>query len=146
MKIYRIGYTQGVFDMFHIGHLNLLNRAKEMCEFLVVGVNSDDLVKSYKNKIPVIAQAERKSIVENIKAVDECFIARTLDKTEIWKRVKFDAVFIGGDWKGNERWNQTERKLAELGAKVVYLPYTDGISSTILKNEKINAITETEDA
>lgn len=142
LKKYRIGYTQGVFDMFHIGHLNLLNHAKEQCEYLIVGVNGDELVYSYKNKRPVINQEERKIIVENIKAVDECVIVSTLSKAELWKELQFDAIFIGDDWKGNTRWLQTEKDLEQYGAKVVYLPHTDGISSTMLRPENENKIGE----
>lgn len=132
-KTYKIGYTQGVFDMFHIGHLNIINKAKELCEYLIVGVNSDDLVETYKNKRPVINELERQIIVSNIKAVDECVIVNTLDKTEVWKDYHFDAVFIGDDWKGNTRWLQTEEDLKKYGAKVIYLPHTEGVSSTILR-------------
>lgn len=142
MKKYRIGYTQGVYDMFHIGHLNLLNHAKEYCDILIVGVNADALVQSYKNKTPVINEEERRIIVENIKAVEKCIIARTLDKTEIWKEIHFDAIFIGDDWKGNPRWAKTQADLAEYGADVVYLPHTEGISSTMLREETQNTIQE----
>lgn len=135
MKKYKIGYTQGVYDMFHIGHLNLINRAKECCEYLIVGVNTDELVQLYKNKTPVINQEERKTIIANIKAVDECILATTLDKVEEWKEFHYDAIFIGDDWKGNERWMQTEKDLEPYGVKVVYLPHTDGVSSTILRPE-----------
>lgn len=132
-KHFRIGYTQGTYDMFHIGHLNLINHAKEYCDFLIVGVNTDTLVQSYKNKTPVINEIERQEIVSNIKAVDRCVIVTTLDKTVAWKEFHFDAIFIGDDWKGNERWSQTEKDLEPYGAKVVYLPHTDGVSSTILR-------------
>ena len=132
MKKYKVGYTQGVFDMFHIGHLNLLNHAKEYCEYLIVGVNSDKLVCSYKNKTPVIPQEERAEIVRNIKAVDECVIADTLDKAIILEQRHFDAIFIGDDWKGNKRWEETKEALARKGVDVVFLPHTDGISSTQL--------------
>ncbi|MDD7174377.1 MAG: adenylyltransferase/cytidyltransferase family protein [Clostridiales bacterium] len=132
-KEYRIGYTQGVFDMFHIGHLNLINHAKEYCDCLIVGVNSDELVQTYKHKKTVINEMERQLIVSNLKAVDQCFIVSTLDKVELWKSIHFDAVFIGDDWKGNARWAQTEKELEPYHAKVVYLPHTRGISSTILR-------------
>ena len=140
MKKYKVGYTQGVFDMFHIGHLNLINHAKEQCEYLIVGVNSDELVQNYKNKTPVINQQERRLIVENMKAVDECVIVDTLTKAELWKKLHFDAIFIGDDWKGNSRWLQTEKDLEQYGAKVVYLPHTDGISSTTLRPESENKV------
>lgn len=139
MKKYKVGYTQGVYDMFHIGHLNLINHAKKYCDYLIVSVNSDELVQLYKNKTPIINQEERKIIVENIKAVDECVIVTTLDKIEIWNQLHFDAIFIGDDWKGNARWLQTEQSLKPYGVTVVYLPHTDGISSTMLreKSDKI---------
>ena len=142
MKKYKVGYTQGVYDMFHIGHLRLLNRAKERCETLIVGVNADALVEAYKHKTPVISEADRQEIVSNIKAVDKCIIATMLDKTKIWEDVHFDAIFIGDDWKGNARWARTEEELRPLGAEVVYLPHTPGISSTELRDEKGDRIGE----
>ena len=135
MKKYKIGYTQGVFDMFHIGHLAIINRAADMCEKLIVGVNSDALVKEYKKKTPVIREEDRAEIIRNLKSVDVAEIVSTLDKIELWNKYHFDAVFIGDDWKGNERWQQTEKTLAEVGAQVVYLPHTEGISSTMLRVE-----------
>ena len=133
MKRFRIGFTQGTYDMFHVGHLMLLNHAKECCDYLIVGVNSDALVMDYKHKKPVISQEDRRLIVENIKAVDRSVITTTLDKVDAWNRFHFDAIFIGDDWKGNERWTQTEHDLAEVGAEVIYLPHTRGISSTLLR-------------
>ena len=141
-KKYKIGYTQGVFDMFHIGHLRLINRAAEYCEKLIVGVNSDSLVKEYKNKIPVICEKDRVDIVHNLKSVDRAEIVTTLDKTILWERFHFDAVFIGDDWKGNDRWKQTERNLKPLGVDVVYLPHTPQISSTLLRVDVPNRINE----
>lgn len=128
--------------MFHIGHLNLINRAKEQCDYLIVGVNSDRLVQEYKNKIPVINEAERAEIISNLKAVDECVIVDSLDKLETYKKYKFDAIFIGDDWKGNERWKKTEEDLAEVGSKVVYLPHTPKVSSTELRKEETNRVKE----
>ena len=136
MKKYKVGYTQGVYDMFHIDHLKLINHAKAYCDYLIVGVNSDELVQSYKHKLPVINQEERKTIVENIKAVDQCLIVTTLNKTNLWKDIHFDAIFIGDDWKGNSRWNQTENDLKTYGVEVVYLPHTEGISSTMLRERR----------
>ena len=133
MKKYKVGYTQGVYDMFHIGHLNLLNNARDLCEHLIVGVNSDELVTQYKHKLPVIPEDERRLIVANIKAVDACEIVDTLDKVENYKRFHYDAVFIGDDWKGNARWTQTEKDLAPFGVDVVYLPHTKGVCSTELR-------------
>ena len=142
MKEYKVGYTQGVYDMFHIGHLNLLLNAKKHCEHLVVGVNADKLVQIYKHKTPVIDEESRRFIIENIKPVDECIIARTLDKLEMHELVKFDVIFIGSDWKGNLRWVETEKQLAAVGAEVCYLPYTDGICSTVLRKVKDNQVSE----
>lgn len=139
---FHVGYTQGVFDMFHIGHLNLLKQAKELCDFLVVGVNSDELVRSYKKKETVVPGKNRAEIVRSIKYVDQCDIVYSLDKFEQWKRYGFEAVFIGDDWKGNKRWIETEKELEKVGATVIYLSYTSGISSTFLREEKKNAVKE----
>ncbi len=138
MKHY-IGYTAGAFDMFHIGHLNLLRQAKEHCEFLVVGVNSDQLIQEYKNKKTVISEEERRDIVESIRCVDKAVIVTSLDKMEAWEKYKFDVLFIGDDWKGNERWIKTEEEMKKVGVKVIYLSRTKGISSTELR-EKLNQI------
>ncbi len=143
MKKYRIGYTQGTFDMFHIGHLNLLNNAKACCGRLIVGVNSDELVKEYKNKTPVMNEAERAEIVRNIKAVDGCAIVSTLDKEDALSRFGFDAIFIGDDWRGNARWEQTERDMARHGVDVVYLPHTNGVSSTALADVIMDILNDT---
>lgn len=133
MKKYKIGYTQGTYDLFHIGHLNLLNHAKEQCEYLIVGVNTDRLVEEYKNKKAVIPEQERSRIVNSIKAVDEVVLTDTLDKKEIAKKIKFDAIFIGDDWAKNERWIKTKKEMSELGIDVIFLPYTKGISSTDIR-------------
>ncbi|MBQ3704981.1 MAG: adenylyltransferase/cytidyltransferase family protein [Clostridia bacterium] len=133
---YKIGYTQGVFDMFHIGHLNLLNHAKEMCDYLIVGVNSDRLVEEYKHKSTVIKENDRLAIVSNIKAVDQCFLTDTLDKLAILQQIRYDVIFIGDDWKGNERWEKTERDLQKEGIDLIYLPHTAGVSSTSLREIK----------
>lgn len=135
MKKYKVGYTQGVYDMFHVGHLNLINNAKQYCEHLIVGVNSDNLVQEYKHKTPVISQEERRFIVENIKAVDEALIAETLDKVVAYNQLHFDAIFIGDDWKGDPRWEATREKMSKYGVDVVFLPHTEGISSTLLRIE-----------
>ena len=135
-KKYKIGYTQGVFDMFHIGHLNLLNNAKKQCDTLIVGVNSDKLVNEYKGIVPNINELDRLAIVKNIKSVDDAIIVETLDKVDIYGKVKFDAVFIGDDWKGSIRWQNTEAALEQFGAEVVYLKRTEGVSSTCFR-EKI---------
>ena len=139
-KKYKIGYTQGVFDMFHVGHFNLNNRAKEQCDYLIVGVNSDELVKTYKHKETVINEKDRKEIISNLKAVDECLIVGTLDKLAIHQQIHFDAIFIGNDWFGNPRWMKTVSELAKIGIDVVFLPHTEGVSSTILKTKFLNQI------
>lgn len=140
MKKYKIGYTQGVYDMFHIGHLNLLNNAKKYCDYLIVGVNTDRLVKEYKQKVPIISENDRAKIVESIKTVDKVVLTDTLDKEEVFKKIKFDAIFIGDDWKHNPRWIQTKKSMKAYGVDVIFLPYTKGVSSTDLrvKIEKSN--------
>ncbi len=142
MKKYKIGYTQGTYDMFHIGHLNLLRQAKEQCEKLIVGINSDQLVQEYKSKTPVVNEYDRMEIVKELRCVDDVVLCDTLKKTTIWEKVHFDAIFIGDDWKGNARWAQTERDLAPLGADVVYLKHTDGISSSLLRTKEDQKIVE----
>jgi len=140
--MYKIGYTQGVFDMFHIGHLNLINGAAAQCEQLIVGVNSDELVQQYKDKKVVIPEKDRAEIIGNLKAVDRVEIVDTLDKVELYQKFHFDTVFIGDDWKGNERWLQTEKDLKEYGVDVVYLPHTPSVSSTGLRVEIPNRVEE----
>lgn len=142
MKKYKTGYTQGTYDMFHIGHLNLLRQAKEQCERLIVGINSDQLVQEYKSKTPVVNEYDRMEIVKELRCVDDVVLCDTLKKTTIWEKVHFDAIFIGDDWKGNARWAQTERDLAPLGADVVYLKHTDGISSSLLRTKEDQKIVE----
>lgn len=137
MKKYKIGYTQGTFDLFHIGHLNLINNAKNKCDILIVGVNSDNLVREYKHKTPVINEQDRAKIVSSIKGVDKVYITKTLDKLEILKDIKFDAIFIGSDWQNDARWIKTKNDLEKVGIDVVFLPHTDGISSTEITS-KIN--------
>lgn len=142
MKMYKIGYTQGTYDMFHIGHLNLINNAKKQCDYLIVGVNSDKLVQIYKNKTPIINEKERQMIVANLKAVDECVITTTLDKVDAWNKYHFNAIFIGDDWRGNSRWEKTGEVLKKVGADLVFLPHTDGVSSTLLRPHEKDKIQE----
>lgn len=132
MKKYKIGYTTGVYDLFHIGHLNILRRAKEQCDYLIVGVSTDELVESYKHKRPVVPFAERKAIVEAIRYVDQVVAQTTMDKLMAWRELHFDAVFHGDDWKGSSMYNDIEKKLAEVGCELVFLPHTQGVSSTSL--------------
>ena len=130
-----IGYTQGTFDMFHIGHLNLIKNAKRHCDYLIVGVNDDDLVESYKNKRPIVPLNERVEIVRAIKYVDEVILTKTLNKKEVWEKVRFNEIYIGDDWKGNARWEETGKEMESLGAKLVFLPYTKDTSSTLLREK-----------
>ena len=136
MKKYKIGYTTGVFDMFHIGHMNILKRAKEQCEYLIVGVSTDELVQYYKRKTPIIPFAERWAIVEAIKYVDKVIPQTSMDKFSAVTQINADAVFVGSDWKGTEKWKEYEKQFSSENCDVVYLAYTDGVSSTILR-EKI---------
>ncbi len=133
-KKYKIGYTTGVYDMFHIGHLNLIKRAKEQCEFLIVGVTTDELCFKRKQKYPIICESDRVSIVKELRCVDQVVLQENMDKLEAVKKYHVDAVFVGSDWKGTDAWIQYEKEFAEVGCSVVYLAHTDGISSTILRN------------
>ncbi len=130
-----IGYTQGTFDMFHIGHLNLLQNARKECDFLVVGVNSDDLVKSYKNKNVIVPLSERMAILAALRCVDQVVSCNTLDKKVTWEKVHYNRLFIGDDWKGNDRWEATGREMGALGVELIFLPYTHNISSTLLREK-----------
>ena len=132
MKKYKIGYTTGVYDLFHIGHLNILKLAKEQCEYLIVGVSTDELVMEYKHKTPIIPYEERKAIVESIKYVDAVVPQITMDKMKAWEELRFDAIFHGDDWKGSNMYNEIEKKLKEVGCEMVFLPHTDGTSSTMI--------------
>ena len=131
-KKYKIGYTTGVFDLFHIGHLNILKKAKEQCEYLVVGVSTDEVVLEYKKKTPTIPFEERIAIVASIKYVDEVVAQTNMDKLEAWKKIKFEAIFHGDDLKGSTMYSEIEHKFNNLRVDIVYFPYTKGTSSTIL--------------
>ena len=131
-----IGYTTGVYDMFHIGHLNILKRAKEKCDYLMVGVSTDECVKSYTNKTPIVSYDERASIIRAIRYVDEVVPQATMDKLEFLKKRHFDIMFHGDEWKGTDLYNKYEEEFAKYDARIEYLAHTDGISSSILR-EKI---------
>ena len=128
-----IGYTAGVYDLFHIGHLNLLKNAKGMCDKLVVGVTTDDLV-SYKGKQALIPFDERIEIVRNIKYVDAAIPQYDMDKLTACKKLGASILFVGDDWYNTEKWNKYEEEFKKEGIKIIYFPYTKGISSTILNN------------
>ena len=136
-KKHKIGYTTGVYDMFHIGHLNILRRAKELCETLVVGVTTDELCYKRKHKYPIIKEQERMAIVEAIRYVDKVVMQADMEKIRVVKELGADAVFVGSDWKGTDAWTQYEKDFAAIGCTVVYLDHTDGISSSILR-DKLN--------
>jgi glycerol-3-phosphate cytidylyltransferase len=128
---FRVGYTTGVFDLFHIGHLTLLKNAKGLCDKLIVGVTVDELV-AYKNKRAVIPFEERLEIVRSIKYVDAAIPQYDMDKFEMWNKLSFDVMFVGDDWYRSDRWVQLEEKFSDVGVRVVYFPYTPGTSSTII--------------
>lgn len=136
-----VGYTTGVFDMFHIGHLNIIMKAREQCDYLIVGVSTDELVQRDKNKTPIIPFEERCKIVSAIKYVDKVVPQENKDKLKAWDKYKFDKMFVGSDWKGTEVWNAFEKQFSPKGVEIVYLKHTDGISSTILR-DKLNSIYE----
>ena len=127
-----VGYTTGVFDMFHIGHLNILKNAKELCDYLIVGVSTDELVQKDKGKTPVIPFSERMEIVSSIRYVDQVVPQPNKDKLTAWKTYQFDKMFVGSDWKGTSQWEQFEDQFKPLGVEIIYIPHTDGISSTKL--------------
>ena len=137
MKKYKVGYTTGVFDLFHIGHLNILKKAKEQCECLIVGVSTDELVQDYKNKLPVIPFEERIEIVKSIKYVDKVVAQENRDKYSAWENLQFDVMFVGDDWKGNKLFEELEHQFKSVGVDIVYFPYTQGTSSTILRKKII---------
>ena len=130
-----IGYTTGVFDLFHVGHLNILRAAKKICDILIVGVSTDELVWQYKKKKPVISFQDRIEIVRSIKYVDVAIPQNTLDKIEAAKKLKFNLIIVGDDWYNSEKWNKEEAELKNYNIKVIYLPYTSGISSTEVKKQ-----------
>ncbi len=134
-----VGYTTGVFDLFHIGHLNILKAAKQHCDYLIVGVSTDELVQKYKNNTPVIPYQERRAIVESIKYVDKVVPQINRDKMQAWKEHGFDKMFVGDDWKTDAMFQQLEKDFREVGVEICYFPYTKGVSSTIL-TEVLNKI------
>ena len=142
MKKYHIGYTAGVFDLFHVGHLNLLERCKEMCDILIVGVCDDDYVHNIKHKEPVFPENDRVRILNALKCVDRAELVNfqiTDDKMLALERFGFDVLFSGDDWKGSERYNKTEKQFAEKGVSIEYFPYTKGISTSDIKEKMKNA-------
>lgn len=138
-KKYKVGYTDGVFDLFHVGHLKMIQAAKQQCEYLIVGVHSDAIVEEYKHRKPIVNEADRRCIVEAIRDVDRAELNYFRDKIKLWELYQFEVVFIGDDWKGTDRWNQFEEELGYRGVDVIYVPYTKGISTTEIR-ERIGHI------
>ena len=130
-----IGYTTGVFDLFHIGHLNILKQAKSMCDKLIVGVTTDEYVKKYKNSSPSIPYVERAEIVRSIKFVDSVIPQVDHNKFEAWKKLKFDVIFVGDDWYNTQKWNKIESEFKKVDVKVIYFQRTPVISSTKIKKK-----------
>ena len=126
-----IGYTTGVFDLFHIGHVNLLRNARAICDKLIVGVTVDELV-SYKGKHSVIPYVERLSVVQACRYVDAAIPQKSIDKIEAIKKLNADILFVGDDWHESENWQAMEKQLSEMGCRVTYFPYTEGTSSTLI--------------
>ena len=127
-----VGYTTGVFDMFHIGHLNLLRRARQQCDFLIVGVSTDELVRKEKHKDPVISLDERMEIIKELRCVDMVVVQENKNKMEAWEKYHFQKMFVGSDWQGTDQWNLFEKQIEPFGVGIVYLQYTEGICSTAL--------------
>ena len=135
-----IGYTTGVFDLFHVGHLNMLKNAKAMCDKLIVGVTVDELV-SYKHKKAVIPFEERLEIVRSIEYVDVAIPQTSMNKFVAWEKLKFDVMFVGDDWYGTDKWRDYEKQFNEVGVRIIYFPYTKGTSSTLI-NQTLNSLRE----
>lgn len=131
MKI--VGYTTGVYDLFHIGHLRLLQRARAACDELIVGVTTDELSLQRKNKTPIIPFAERIEIISQLKCVSSAVPQSSMDKLAAWNQYKFNKMFVGDDWKGSDKWTEMESSFSSLGVEIVYFPYTQHTSSTMLR-------------
>lgn len=129
----RVGYAGGAFDLFHVGHLNILKHARSQCDYLIAGVVSDELLELTKGRTPIVPLAERLEIVRHISFVDKAVAETRLDKLDTWRAVGFDMYFKGDDWKGTERGLRLEREFAAVGVELVYFPYTMSTSSTSLR-------------
>ncbi len=133
-----LGYTTGVFDLFHIGHVRLLKKARGLCDRLVVGVTSDELV-AYKNKKAVIPFKERCEVVASCRYVDCVVEQSTMDKLVAWEKIRFDVMFVGDDWFKDEKWEKIDKKFKNLNIKIIYFPYTRETSSTLI-NQTLNSL------
>ncbi len=137
-----IGYTCGVYDLFHVGHLNLFERCKEQCDYLIVGVCDDEYVKKYKDKTPVICENDRLRIVKALKCVDDAILINseeTVDKLIIWQKLNYDKLFVGSDWQNTDRFKKTMQQFkdCDINVEIVFFPYTQGVSSTKIKEKLI---------
>ncbi|MFE9252784.1 adenylyltransferase/cytidyltransferase family protein [Streptomyces sp. NPDC007088] len=130
---YRVGYAPGAYDLFHIGHLNILRHARSQCDYLIAGVVSDEMCERAKGRRPMIPLVERLEIVRSVKYVDAAFVETVPDKVDTWRQVRFDVLFKGDDWRGTPKGDKLERDFAEVGVDVVYFPYTVHTSSTQLR-------------
>ena len=137
-KKYKIGYTDGVYAIFPVVQLNLITTARNYCEYLIVGVHGDEVVREYKKRTPIIQEEDRRKIIASIKGVDKAVINQFRDKMKLWELYHFNVIFIGDDWKGTERWNHFEKILGEIGVDVIYVPYTKGISTTEIRQRIMN--------
>ncbi len=138
MKKYKIGFTCGVFDLLHIGHLNLLEKCKSMCDYLIVGVCNDEYVLNVKNKTPIFTQEDRVRILKSLKCVDDAVlmsVEEVADKLKFYNKIKFDVLFSGDDWKDSERYIKTEEQFKKYNICIEWLPYTKGISTTDIKGK-----------
>ena len=133
MEDYIIGYTSGVFDMFHVGHLNILKEAKKKCDYLIVAVSPSELVFSYKKKWPIIPLKDRIEILNAIKYVDKVVIQKDRDKIKAFDKYKFDIMFVGDDWRGDKLFIEVEEYLNKQGSKLHFIPYTKKVSSSKLR-------------
>ena len=140
----KIGYTTGVFDLFHVGHLEILRKAKENCDYLIVGVSTDELVQDYKNKRPIITFDQRIEIIKSIKYVDEVVVQKDRDKLTALHKIGFNIMFVGDDWKGSKIFLELESKFQKHGVEIFYFPYTKNISSTSLRSTLKRLIQEEE--
>lgn len=129
-----IGYTTGVFDLFHVGHVNLLRNARSMCDHLIVGVSIDELVRQYKKKTPVIAFGDRIEVVRACRYVDTAIPQVDMDKLTAWRKLRFDVAFVADDWYDSPSWRQIEKDFNANGVRLIYLPYTKGVSSTLIND------------
>ncbi|MFE9257981.1 adenylyltransferase/cytidyltransferase family protein [Streptomyces sp. NPDC006879] len=144
-RAHRVGYAPGAYDLFHIGHLNILRHARSQCDYLVAGVVSDEMAELAKGRRPMIPLVERLEIVRNIKYVDAAFVETVPDKLDTWQQVRFDVLFKGDDWRGTPKGEKLERDFATVGVEIVYFPYTVHTSSTQLRRA-LDALAEPQTA